>query len=83
MKRGPAHTSERTARIAGTLYLLMGIPAVFSLVYVPSRLVVPGDARATADSILRNQTLFRSGIVAELAAAVCLLLLVMALYRLL
>lgn len=75
--------TDRVARLAGGLYLLMGVPAVFSLFYVPRRLIVPGNASATANNILGDQLLFRLGIVAELSAAVFLLLLVMALYRLL
>lgn len=65
------------------MYILVGIPAVFSLEYVPRRLLVSGDAHATANRVLANEGLFRLGIVAELLAAILLLLLVMALYRLL
>jgi hypothetical protein len=61
----------------------MGVPAVFSLMYVPHRVVVPGNADATANNAISDQMLFRLGVVAELAAAVFLLMLVMALYRLL
>jgi hypothetical protein len=75
-------TNDRLARTAGALYLLMGAPAVFSLFYVPRRLIVPGNASVTANNILDNQLLFRLGIVAELAAAVFLLFLAMVLYRL-
>lgn len=76
-------TTDRVARIAGVLYLLMGAPAVFSLFCVPRRLIVHGNASVTANNILGNELLFRLGIAAELTAAVFLLLLVMALYRLL
>ena len=77
------HPTDRTARAAGALYLLMGIPAVFSLEYVPRRLIVSANAHATSSSVLGNESLFRLAIVAELLAAIFLLLLVMALYRLL
>lgn len=77
------HPSDKTARIAGTLYVLMGAPAVFSLMYVPNRLVVPGNAGATAGNVTGFETLFRWGMAAELAAAVFLLLLSLALHRLL
>src|SRR3990172_5004190 len=75
--------TNRTARVAGLLYLLMGIPAVFSFMYVSRTLIVRWDAAATANKILASETLFRLGIVAELISAVFFLLLVMALYRLL
>lgn len=74
--------NDRLARTAGVFYVLMGAPAVFSLFYVPRRLIVPGNASVTANNILDNQLLFRLGIVAELTAAVFLLFLAMALYRL-
>jgi len=74
---------KRNARVAGLLYPLMGMPAVFALMYVPLTLIVRGNAAATANNILASQMLFRLGIVAELIAAVSFLLLVMALYRLL
>jgi hypothetical protein len=61
----------------------MGIPAVFSFFYVPRKLIVPGNATATANKILASEMLFRLGIVAWLIAAVFFLFLVMALYRLL
>ncbi len=75
--------TKRTARVAAFLYALMGIPAVFSLVYIPRTLIVRGNAAATANNIRASEMLFRLGIVVELIAAVGFLLLVMALYRLL
>lgn len=77
------HPSNKTARAAAALYLLMGIPAVFSLEYVPRRLIVRANAHATATNVLGDESLFRVAIVAELLAAIFLLLLVMVLYRLL
>jgi len=77
------HPTDKAARVAGLLYPLMGIPAVFSFFYVPRKLIVPGNATATANKILASEMLFRLGIVAWLIAAVFFLFLVMALYRLL
>ena len=39
---------KQTARLAGALYVASGIPAVFSLIYVPGKLIVSGDAAETA-----------------------------------
>ncbi len=77
------HPTDKAARVAALLYPLMGIPAVFSFMYVFPTLIVRGDGAATANKILASERLFRLGIVAELIAAVFFLLLVMALYRLL
>lgn len=75
--------TNNTARLAGTLYVLMGLPAPFSLVYVPSKLIVRGDAAATANNILASETLFKAGIVAHLITTIGFILLALLLYRLL
>jgi hypothetical protein len=76
------HPTNNTARVAGFLYLLMGIPAPFSLI-IPRTLIVRGDATATAKNILAHEMLFRVGIFGELFSLVAFLFLAMALYRLL
>jgi hypothetical protein len=44
--------SQRKAlRAAGWLYLLVALTAPIGLIYVPGKLIVPGDAMATADRI--------------------------------
>jgi len=73
----------RTARLAGFLYLLMATLAPFTLIYIPGKLRVPGNAAATAASIVASESLFRLSIVGGVVAAIVFLLLVMALYRLL
>ena len=77
------HPTNKTARVAGALYLLTAVIAPFSLIYVPSTLFVRGNATATANNIAAHESLFRLGIVADLLGAVIFILVVMALYRLL
>ena len=43
-------TERQQARQAGVLYLLLALSAPFGLLYVPTRLVVSGDATATAEN---------------------------------
>ena len=74
--------TDRTARFAGLLYVLLGLTAPFSLIYIPRTLIVRGDAAATASRILASEGLFRLGIVSELASATISIFLVMVLYRL-
>jgi len=53
-----AETSPRMrARVAGFLYLGLGLFAPFSLLYVPSRLIVPGDAATTARNICGSRVI--------------------------
>src|SRR5215203_6772969 len=53
------------ARVAGVLILVILVVGPFSLIYVPSTLIVPGDATATADNIRASELLFRLGIVSQ------------------
>ena len=49
------HPTNKAARIAGAMYLSMVFTAPFSLIYVPNKLIVRGDATATADNILGSR----------------------------
>jgi len=71
------------ARVAGLLYLVVGLPAPFALLYLPSRLVVRGDAAATTHNIMASQSLFRLGIVGLLFNGIGMIFLILALYQLL
>ena len=76
-------STKRKARIAGLLYLLLALTGVFSLIYVPSTLIVYGDATTTANNITSSELLFRTGILSGLISNVIFVFLVLALYRLL
>lgn len=78
-----ARSPRKTARIAGLWYLLASIPAPFSLLYIPSKLIVPGDATATANNILASEMLFRIGIVGNLISQIGFIFVSLALYQLL
>jgi hypothetical protein len=54
------------ARIAGLLYLVNIACGMFGEIFVRGRLVVAGDATATAHNILSSEFLFRSGIAGDL-----------------
>lgn len=71
------------ARVAGALYLFANIFAPFTLLYLPSRFIVRGDAAATAGNIMASESLFRFGIVGNLFTFVANIFLALALYQLL
>jgi hypothetical protein len=77
------HPTDKAARIAGAVYLSMVLTAPFSLIYVPSKLIVRGNATATADNILTHETMFRLSILGDLVGQVIFICLAIALYRLL
>lgn len=56
---------KMAARIAGVLILMIAVFAPFSMLYVPSTLMVPGDAAATANNIMASEGLFRLGIASD------------------
>lgn len=76
------HPLDKTARTAGFLYLLVVITGFFTLMYVPGKLFVPGDATAMAGNILAHQSLFRAYIVVRLLSELLFIATVLALYRL-
>ena len=74
---------NKTARFAGFLYLMMAPFAIFSIMYVPTILIEPGDAEATANNIMASEGLFRSGIVSWLISQTIFVFLLLVLYKLL
>jgi len=79
-----AETSPLThARVAGFFYVVANLPAPFTLLYLPSRFIVRGDAAATAANIMASESLFRFGIVLNLFTFIGQIFLVLALYQLL
>lgn len=71
------------ARVAGFLYLLLLPLGIFGTIYMPSILIVPGNAAATAQHILASESLFRLGIVSALLTQIINMVVVLLLYRLL
>src|SRR5213082_1458934 len=61
----------------------MVFTAPFSLIYVPSKLIVRGNAAANADNIMAHETMFRLSIFGDLIGQVIFICLGIALYRLL
>lgn len=74
--------SKRLARIAGGLYLLMCVLGGVAHLGVRGSVRVPGDAVATTANIVANPTLFRFGLVADIAMATIFVFLGIALYLL-
>jgi Domain of unknown function (DUF4386) len=56
---------KKIARIAGILTLLIVVLASFSMIYIPTTLVVPGDAATTTNNIMVSEGLFRLGMVSD------------------
>jgi hypothetical protein len=80
------HTAEISplvrARVAGSLYLIANLFAPFTLLYLPSRFIVRGDAAGTANNVIASESL-RLGIVGNLFTFIANIFLALALYQLL
>src|SRR5438309_1508437 len=74
---------KNPGRLAGLLYVVASIPGFFGLVYVPSNLLVHGNATATANNIAGHEMLFRLGIAADLVGQAMFIFVALALYDLL
>ena len=75
--------TRNPGRFAGLLYVVASIPGAFALVYVPGKLIVHGNASATASNIAASETLFRLGIACNLISQVLFIWVALALYDLL
>lgn len=81
----PAHvaTLQRYARAAGVAMLLSMIFGFLGEMYLPGRIIVSGDAAATAANIRDNPTLFRLTFASYLVEGICDVLLMVFFYILL
>jgi hypothetical protein len=74
---------KRLARIAGVLYLFVGIFGGFAEGFVDPKMYVAGNAATTAANVMANPGLIRMGVVAHLLDGTFFIFLAMALYTLL
>ena len=74
---------KRLARLAGVLYLLVGIFGGFAQGFVEPKMYVAGDAAKTAANVVANSELVRLGVVADLLDPTIFVFLALLLYVLL
>jgi Domain of unknown function (DUF4386)/Protein kinase domain len=74
---------RRMARITGTFYLLTVLAGLFAQGFVSNRLVVFGDASATAANILAHKSLFRLSFTVFMIEMVCNIAMIVFFYVLL
>jgi hypothetical protein len=84
MTDSAAETSPQTyARIGGVLYLIIIVIGIFGEAFVRDKLIVSGDAAATAANIRSLETLWRIHIAAEVFLLICAVVLLLILFVLL
>src|SRR3979411_331481 len=82
-RRAPVTSPKRLARIAGFLYLLVGVFGGFAGGEVEPKMYVAGDAAATAGNVVAHAGLVRLGVFADLMDATLFVFLALVLYVLL
>lgn len=75
--------TNKVARLAGLLYLVVVATGMFNLLYIPSRIPFYGDPGVMLDAIREYELLYRTGIVAGIVCYTAFLVLPFALYKLL
>lgn len=74
---------NKTARLAGFMYLLLVPLGIFGILYVPSQIIVPENIGETVNNILANESLFRLSIASALVVQLVNIIVVLLLYKLL
>ena len=77
------HPKKKAGRIAGAIYASMVFVGPFTLIYVPNKLIVRGDATTTAANVLNHQSMFGLWIMGDVWMSVIFICLGVALYNLL
>jgi Domain of unknown function (DUF4386) len=77
------NSDKKTARIAGVLYLLVGIFGGFAEGFVDPKMYIAGNASATVSNVLANPGLVRLGVISHLLDGTFFVFLAMVLYGLL
>jgi hypothetical protein len=82
-QRNADASPRRTARLAGLFYLITALAGGFAEIGVRGKVVVSGDAAATARNILASEGLYRLGFAADIVAGAAYVVVTLLLYELL
>ena len=61
---------KRQARLAGALYLVVILAGMFAEIFIRPKILVPGDAAATAHNLAAHAQLYRVGLLTDLLTVV-------------
>lgn len=74
---------QTAARVAGFMYLFLGVLAAFAEFYIRSGILVPENTAQTAHNIIASERMFRIGIASDLLGGACNAILAVAFYTIL
>ena len=76
------NSTQKTARLAGLIYVVFSVLSVIGYMVLPAKFTVRGDATATMARIAENVFLYRLGILSALTGQILFIFLVLTLYKL-
>lgn len=76
-------TLKQQIRIVGILYFMIVLLGIFIIMYIPSQIIVEGNALETVQNLLDNELLFRIGIIGEVVILMIEIMIVTLLYSIL
>jgi hypothetical protein len=79
---GTMSSLKSTAKLAGLLYFLFAVAAIYSYMYVTQKIMVAGDIAASGKSIAANEFLYRTSIATNILANIFFVAVVILLYLL-
>lgn len=77
------NTNKKTARIAGLLFLMMVIFGLAAEIFFRQKVFSSSDITVTANNILSNNLLYRSGVLSDMLMSISYLFTALVLYKLL
>lgn len=72
---------KKAGKVAGLIYFIVIITGIFSLMYVPSKIIVWDNPATTYSNLLVHETLFRVGIIISLLCYLFFLFVPIVLYK--
>ena len=76
-------TLKQQTRMVGILYFVIVLLGPFIIMYIPSQILVEGNALETVQNLLNNELLFRIGIIGEVIILIIEIMIVTLLYAIL
>jgi hypothetical protein len=73
---------RKAVTVLRILYPIWAVVGLFSIMYVPTTLIVPEDAATTANNLMANELLFNLGIIGSLITQLIHIVVVLVLYEL-
>lgn len=73
---------RRTGKVTAVLVLLIAVVAIFSMIFLPANMVVPGDAATTAENVISAEGAFRISMVGDALIFLLEIAVIVLLYKL-